>query len=227
MQIELASTVNSVTPKNVNMGQGAKIDYRKELKNLYQAKANRVQIVNVPAMWFLMIDGKGKPGSTEFQDAIEALYSVSYAAKFMIKKGVMQIDYAVMPLEGLWWAEDMQSFVADRKDEWLWTLMIMQPPFVDSAMIAEAIDQVAAKKRLVSLSGLRYELLCEGEVAQTLHVGPFSNEGATVERLHNEIDGSGRRLCGKHHEIYLSDFRRAKPEKWSTIIRQPMVGKAI
>jgi hypothetical protein len=222
MLTELEQPVTSKRPQNLSNKVGVKIDYRKELKNLYQARATKVQFIDVPAMGFLMIDGEGKPGSTDFQHAIETLYSVSYTAKFMLKKGPIQIDYAVMPLEGLWWAEDMQSFVADRKDEWLWTLMIMQPPFVDAAMIDEAITQVATKKNLLALPKLRYELFKEGVAAQTLHVGPFSTEGLTVERLHNEIEGNGARLSAKHHEIYLSDFRRAKAEKWRTIIRQPL-----
>lgn len=222
MQTELPMYSCAEVNQDLTNTSGVKIDYRKELKNLYLAKPNKVQFVDVPSMGFLMVDGKGKPGSKDFQDAIEALYSVSYTAKFMLKKGAMQIDYAVMPLEGLWWADDMQSFVADRKDEWLWTLMIMQPPFVDGVIINEAIAAAMTKKNLTALPRLRYEMFKESKAAQTLHMGPFSNEGATVEWLHKEIENNECRLSGKHHEIYLSDFRRAKPEKWRTIIRQPL-----
>lgn len=199
-----------------------KIDFKKELKHLYKPSVKSVGRVTVPGMNFLMIDGQGDPNtSQEFQDAVEALYSVSYALKFMVKKGGMEIDYGVMPLEGLWWSDDMSTFSVDCKEAWKWTLMIMQPEFISQAMVEGAIKQVRAKKNPVSLSQLRFALFEEGEAAQIMHVGPFSEEGPTIEKVHAFIEESGKVRRGKHHEIYLSDVRRADPAKWKTVIRQP------
>jgi hypothetical protein len=199
-----------------------KVDLKKELKQLYQASAKDVVQVEVPTFKFLMVDGKGDPTtSQEYAQAVEALFSVSYTAKFMIKKGPQKLDYSVMPLEGLWWADDMSAFVANDRANWKWTMMIMQPHFVANEVIESAIAAVRSKKRLSSIDKLRLEEFSEGRCAQVLHVGPFSEEGPTIERLHAFIDARSG-LTGKHHEIYLSDIRRADPRKWKTIIRQPM-----
>ncbi len=195
---------------------------KKDLKHFYHASAKDVADVDVPAFNFLMIDGKGDPGSSAtYAQAVEALFTVSYTAKFIVKKGPQAIDYAVMPLEGLWWADDMSAFTANDKASWQWTMMIMQPAFVESAVLERAISQVDKKKNLPALPLLRLESFTEGRCAQILHVGPFSEEGPTVQRVHDHIDARAMR-SGKHHEIYLSDIRRADPRKWKTIIRQPL-----
>ena len=200
-----------------------KIDYKKELKHLYRPSAKKVEAVDVPRMNFLMIDGKGDPStSQEFKDAIGVLYPLSYTLKFMIKKGGIGVDYGVLPLEGLWWTDDMSSFVDDRREHWQWTLMIMQPELVTEQMVQEANAQVLKKKNPVSLPLVRFESFEEGKVAQILHVGPFSEEGPSVEKVHAFIEESGSQRRGKHHEIYLSDIRRAAADNWKTIIRQPM-----
>jgi hypothetical protein len=199
-----------------------KVDLKKELKHLYQPSAKKVAQVEVPTFQFLMIDGEGDPNtSQEYAQAVEALFSVSYTAKFMVKKGAQGIDYAVMPLEGLWWADDMSAFITNDKSKWKWTMMIMQPDFVTNEVIEAAIFEVKRKKGLPAVSKLRLERFSEGLCAQVLHIGPFSEEGPTIERLHGFIDARTGR-DGKHHEIYLSDVRRADPAKWKTIIRQPM-----
>jgi hypothetical protein len=200
-----------------------KIDFKKELKQFYGPTAKQVVEVVVPAMKFLMVDGKGAPDtSAEFGAATEALFGVSYAIKFMVKKGDLVIDYGVLPLEGLWWADDMSSFSSGDKSEWQWTLMIMQPEFVTSEMVDAAIAQVTQKKNPPAITKLRFQEFSEGRCAQTLHVGPFSEEGPTIARVHEFIAERGER-SGKHHEIYLSDIRKAAPEKWKTVIRQPLV----
>lgn len=202
-----------------------KIDYKKELKQLYSASARDVAIVAVPAMNFLMIDGKGDPNSSQaFQEAVEALFGVSYTLKFMIKKGAGGIDYGVMPLEGLWWTEDMSLFSVERKDDWQWTMMIMQPAPVSRGLVGEAVDLVRKKKDTAGLAKLRFETFAEGKAAQIMHIGPFSEEGPAIRKVHDHIAAAGGKLSGKHHEIYLSDIRKAAPEKWKTIIRQPMAG---
>ena len=140
----------------------------------------------------------------------------------MSKKGLLAVDYGVMPLEGLWWADDMATFNVEDKSNWKWTLMIMQPDFITPEMIATAMVEVREKKNPVALSNVRFEVFVEGLAAQTLHIGPFAEEGPTVERVHRFIADSGYQRVGKHHEIYLSDIRKADPKKWKTVIRQPM-----
>ena len=201
----------------------AKFDYKKELKHLYQPSMKEVQVVDVPQMNFLMIDGKGDPNTSQvFQDAVEALYSLAYTLKFMIKKGATAIDYGVMPLEGLWWVDDMTQFSIDKKNEWKWTLMIMQPEQVTRELFGEAVEEVGKKKNPVALSNIRFESFSEGKAAQIMHKGPFAEEGPTVEKVHTFITENGYNRSGKHHEIYLSDMRKTAPEKLKTIIRQPM-----
>lgn len=200
-----------------------KIDYKKRLKHLYAPSARKVEIVDVPRMNFLMIDGMGDPNtSTSFKDAIEALYPLSYTLKFMVKKGKKGVDYGVLPLEALWWADDMSAFAAGKKDDWKWTVMIMQPEFITQSMVAWATEEVKRRKDPASLPLVRFEAFNEGKAAQIMHIGPFSEEGPTIEKVHAFIEKSGSRRTGKHHEIYLSDIRRAAPEKWKTIVRQPM-----
>ena len=199
-----------------------KIDFKKQLKALYQPSPKDVVTVDVPAMNFLMIDGQGDPNnSREYSEAVEALFAVSYTVKFMVKKGELAIDYGVLPLEGLWWADDMEAFTQDKRDEWKWTMMIMQPDVVKEKLIREGIDKVREKKGLAAIDLLRFEAFSEGLCAQIMHIGPFSEEGPTIAKLHAFITDNGQ-LRGKHHEIYLSDIRRANPAKWKTVIRQPM-----
>ncbi|GAK59093.1 hypothetical protein U27_06069 [Candidatus Vecturithrix granuli] len=199
-----------------------KIDVKKELKHLYAPSAKEVVQVDVPAMNFLMVDGVGDPNTSQaYADAIEALFAVSYTVKFMVKKGTLAVDYGVMPLEGLWWTEDPSKFLIQEKSDWQWTSMIMQPAFVTNEMIDAAIAEVTKKKNPAAISKVRFGSLTEGTCAQILHIGPFSEEGPTVEKVHQFIDARGKRI-GKHHEIYLSDLRKADPAKWKTIIRQPM-----
>lgn len=198
-----------------------KIDLKKALKELYRPSARDVAEVNVPPLDFLMIDGEGDPNtSPAYQEAVEALFSVSYTVKFAIRKD-RNIDYGVMPLEGLWWADDLATFLRGEKAAWKWMLMIMQPSFVTRQSIESAARALQAKRDLPALAKLRYEKFHEGRCAQILHIGPFSEEGPTIERVHAYI-ASRSSLRGKHHEIYLSDIRRAAPEKWKTVIRQPM-----
>ncbi|MEM9480442.1 MAG: GyrI-like domain-containing protein [Verrucomicrobiota bacterium] len=199
-----------------------KIDVKKQLPHLYKVSRKEVVEVNVPPPRYLMIDGAGDPNtSPAYTRAVEALFSVSYVTKFAVKRGPLAIDYGVMPLEGLWWADDWSLFEATDKSKWQWTMMILQPDFVPEEEIRDAIEQVIEKKGLETAKELRLEVFHEGRSAQILHVGPFSEEGPTIKRVHEFIDTRSSKR-GKHHEIYLSDVRRAAPENWKTIIRQPM-----
>jgi hypothetical protein len=198
-----------------------KIDLKGEFKSLYKPSAKEVVEIDVPLFNFLMVDGEGNPNTSRgYKEAIEALYSVSYTIKFALKRE-RALDYVVMPLEGLWWADDLTSFSRDEKDSWKWTMMIMQPPEASKLTAQSAIATVQEKKGLPGLKQIRFEQFREGRSAQTMHIGPFSTEGPTIQRVHDFIS-SRSALRGKHHEIYLSDIRKAAPEKWKTIIRQPM-----
>ncbi|HAL15862.1 MAG TPA: hypothetical protein DCP32_03640 [Anaerolineaceae bacterium] len=198
-----------------------KIDTKQAFKHLYLPSAKAVVKVVVPPLNFLMADGAGDPNtSPDYQAVVEALFSTAYAIKFMVKKGPAALDYGIMPLEGLWWADDMTAFSVEAKSDWKWTMMIMQPVPVTQEMVDAALE-LGKKKGLAAISRLRFETFDEGLCVQTLHVGPFSTEGPTVARVHDFIDAHDRRR-GKHHEIYLSDIRKADPAKWKTVIRQPL-----
>jgi hypothetical protein len=200
-----------------------KKDIRKELNHIYDSSSKVFKNVDVPEMNFLMIDGTGDPNTAqEYKDAVEALYTVAYTLKFMVKRGESALDYGVMPLEGLWWVDDMDKFDEASKDTWKWTSMIMQPKYIKKDMIDEAFDQVKKKKSLPALSKMRFISFYEGLATQIMYIGPYSAEGPTIKRLHDYLEKSGYKLTGKHHEIYLGDPRRSAPEKLKTIIRQPM-----
>jgi hypothetical protein len=186
-----------------------KIDLKRSLDS-YQAKKGVFRILDVPPMGYLMIDGHGDPNAPEFGPAVEALYPVAYALKFASKKAGR--DYVVPPLEGLWWADDMDSFTTSRnKSTWRWTLMLLVPDWISAEQVAE------------HNTSLRFEVLHEGTCVQTMHLGSFDDEGPVLAELHNEfIPGNGLRMTGKHHEIYLSDPRKSAPEKLRTILRQPV-----
>jgi hypothetical protein len=210
--------VNPLTPESMD-----KIDFKKELKHLYQPPAKTPVAVEVPAMNYLMVDGEGDPNTApSYKAAVEALFALSYALKFMVKKSPPGRDYGVLPLEGLWWADDLASFTSGDKSRWKWTMMIMQPDFVTRGMIGQAAAEVDRKKALPALPIIRFESLAEGRSAQILHIGPFSEEHATIEKLHQFISSGGFKAAGKHHEIYLSDIRKADPSQWKTVLRQPM-----
>ena len=201
-----------------------KLDLKKQWKHLYQPKADVIGLVDVPPLRYLMVDGQGDPNtSPAFQQAVEALYSLSYTLKFSLKKSPNPIDYGVMPLEGLWWADDPGVFHEADKSAWKWTAMILQPEFLTDAQVAAAFNEVRRKKNPVALDRVRFETLEEGPSAQTLYLGPFSEEGPTIQRLHDFIHAAGKTLQGKHHEIYLNDPRRTAPGKLKTILRQPML----
>lgn len=202
------------------------LDLRQMYKHLYTPSKREFSLVDVPALPFLMIDGMGDPNTAlAYQEAVNALYSVAYTLKFAFKKE-RGIDYPVMALEGLWWADDMAQFVLNKRDDWLWTMMIMQPDVVTAADVERAAAEAARKKELPAIKKLRLETFHEGLSVQILHIGPYSAEGPTIARLHQDyLPAHGYLPVGKHHEIYLSDPRRAAPEKWKTILRQPVQAK--
>ena len=208
------------------------LDLKKELKYLYVPSAKKVEIVQVPRLQFLMIDGaieKGKEpaNSPAFAEATQALYSLAYTLKFMLKKRKTDsIDYPVMPLEGLWWVED-GMFDITVKDNWFYTLMILQPDVITQDIFTEGREQVHKKKGdSPNLSKLRLAHFEEGLCVQMMHIGSYATEPATIERMRAfALENSYRDRVGpngKHHEIYLGDPRKADPAKLKTVLRHPL-----
>ena len=198
-----------------------KTDFKKQDRKLYAPKAGCFSLVNVPPMSYLMIDGSGSPAGPDYMKAIQALYPVSYKIKFYSKLELRR-DYVVAPLSGLWWAEDMDSFNTDDKDQWQWTMMIRQPGWIDPALVANIVTDLQSTGKTEHLHKLRLETYAEGLSAQTLHIGPYTDEGPTIAEMHEEYLPANRLTeNGHHHEIYLSDPRKTAPEKLRTILRQP------
>ena len=201
-----------------------KIDFKKQLKHLYQPSPKDFVLVEVPSMNFMMVDGEGDPNtSEEYQAALEALYALSYKLKFNSKSRYNR-DYVVPPLEGLWWADDMDLFTTQLdKNQWKWTMMIMIPEWIEHEAIDEAREQVKESKAPPALPLVRVERYEEGLCVQIMHIGSYDEEGPTLHRLHHEyIPENSLVTSGLHHEIYLSDPRKVAPEKLRTVLRQPV-----
>jgi hypothetical protein len=205
-----------------------KLDLRKELKYLYAPSAKKVGIIEVPCFQFAMIDGQIETGegpstSASFQEALQALYGISYTLKFTSKlRKENPIDYPVMALEGLWWVKSGE-FSFERKEDWLYTLMMLQPDFISAEMYGEALQQLRKKRGdNPTLAKMRLETFEEHLSMQIMHVGPYADEPATIARMTAFAVEYGYRRSGKHHEIYLGDPRRADPAKLKTVLRHPI-----
>jgi hypothetical protein len=208
-----------------------KLDLRKELKAFYNPSAKKVEVVDIPRFQFVMVDGMIEPGlgpgsSPGFQEAMQALYGAAYTLKFMSKlRKEDPIDYPVMALEGLWWVEGGE-FSFGRKDNWAYTVMILQPDHITPDMFEEALRQLRKKKGdQPALSRLRLEAFHEGPCIQIMHLGPYDAEPATIEKMDTFALERGYQLHGKHHEIYLGNPMRAQPDKLRTILRHPVLVK--
>jgi hypothetical protein len=208
------------------------LDLKKELKYLYAPSAKKVEVLEVPRMQFAMIDGaiekdQGPGTSPGFQEATQALYGIAYTLKFMLKKRKTHaVDYPVMALEGLWWVED-GVFDISVKDNWYYTLMIMQPDVITREVFDAGLAEVRRKRGdNPALARLRLESFDEGWCVQVMHIGPYAEEPATVERMKAFAAENGYRdrigRGGKHHEIYLGDPRKADPAKLKTVLRHPV-----
>ena len=204
---------------------GDKRNLREEL-DCYTATTTP-RLLEVPDLEYLMLDGRGDPNTQAFADAIATLYPVAYTLKFASKRSLGR-DYVVPPLEGLWWADDMDAFTTARdKSRWHWTLLNMVPDWITADMFHAAVDQVVRKASPPLLRDVRCEPLTEGTCVQALHVGSFDDEGELLERIHQEfIPAHQLVMNGRHHEIYLSDFRRVEPARRRTILRQPVGPRA-
>lgn len=205
------------------MTTGTKVDLTKRLDG-YRARVGEFRLIDLPPSRYLAIDGHGDPNTAPaYAEALEALYPVAYALKFASRRELDQ-DYVVPPLEGLWWADEMDAFTTARdKSRWDWTMLILIPEWIEDALVEAVIVDVRTKKAPVRLDDLRILPLSEGLCLQTLHIGSFDDEAPLLERMHDEvIPEQGLRLAGLHHEVYLSDARRVAPEKRRTILRQPV-----
>lgn len=209
-------------------------DFKKEYKNLYHPK-QEPEIIDVPEMRFLMIEGSGDPNTSEsYGEAVEILYGLSYAIK-MTKKNATQpegyFDFVVPPLEGLWWFDEdhFSGLVKGRKDEFIWIMMIRQPDFVTGEVVKKAKDVLSKKKPDLDISRAILKEHKEGLCAQIMHIGPYDDEPDTIARMENHIKAEGYMTLmeglRQHHEIYLSDPRKSAPDKLRTIIRHPVVKK--
>lgn len=199
-----------------------KIDLKKSLRMLYDAPVGRFARVAVPTLRYVMVDGEGDPNTAAtYTSVVEWLFSVSYAMKFASKRELGK-DYVVPPLEGLWWADDPADFVARRKENWRWTMMIMAPDFVGrnlyEATLAKTITKLSEPPET-----LRLKSMTEGLSLQTLHIGSYDDEGPVLAHLHDELMPAEKlEFNGKHHEIYLSDPRKTPLKRLKTILRQPV-----
>ena len=205
-----------------------KLDLKKDFKQLYTASAKTPQVLDVPQLNFLRIDGAIETGqapgtSPLFQENMQALYGAAYTLKFMIKQRPIEpVDYPVLAFEGLWWVED-GHFDINIKDNWFYTLQILQPKLVTSELLAETLVKLRKKKgNLEAFSRLRLEAFHEGLSVQMLHIGPYAGEPATVEKMEAVMQAEGLQKTGKHHEIYLGNPLLADPAKLKTILRQPV-----
>lgn len=205
-----------------------------DIRHLYAPKKGRVEFIAVPKFTIVAVDGIGAPESKVFQQAIEALYTVSYTAHFALKADGLPVP-KVMPLEGLWWMSGkgalsfLKDVVAGRasladsdRNKWKWSLFIVQPKPITEKRLKAAIGLAQEKKPNPALAKVRVEKFAEGKAAQILHIGPYSDEARSLVILHQAISDAGYRARGQHHEIYLGDPRRAAPEKLKTILRQPI-----
>lgn len=198
-----------------------KIDYKKELKDLYTGKKGIINIIEVPKMKYLQVHGEGDPNiDPSYKEAIEALYSIAFTIKFMCKKE--DKDFVVMPLEGLWYSENCSVFVNKEKEKWQWTMIVMMPDFVTDIMFKEAVELAKKKKDNSKIDEVFLEEYKEGLAVQTLHVGSYDEEAPVISEMHKFVTDQGYKLEGKHHEIYLSDPRKVAVEKLKTILRQPI-----
>lgn len=202
-----------------------KIDFKKTLKDLYLPSQNDFTIVNVPTMNFLTIIGKGNPNkSEEFQEAVEALYAVSYSIKMSPKKGTVPkeyFEYVVPPLEGLWWISG-EEFNLTEKDRFEWKIMIMQPEFVNNEIVKSAIESSKRNKDNPSIDKIKFESYDEGLSVQIMHVGSYDEEKETIKKMKEFIKDNNLTENGLHHEIYLSDPRKISPNSLKTVLRQPI-----
>jgi len=201
-----------------------KVDLKREL-GCYSARVGEFSVVRMPRLQYLMVEGHGDPNtSVEYADAIAAIYPVAYRLKFTSKRE-RERDYVVMPLEAQWSAGDMAAFTSARdKSAWDWTLLNLVPDWLTRQDVDAALAVVGeSANRPAAFDRIRFGVIDEGIAVQTLHIGPYDDEGPVLARMHDDfIPSQGLRPTGRHHEVYFSDARRAEPAKLRTLLRQPV-----
>ena len=201
-----------------------KIDFKKELKDLYRASTKKISYIDVPKLKYLMVDGKGYPEkSPDFQPAIEALYGTAYTIKFMLKDKNLQpadyFDFVVPPLESLWWMDGTECFDPKQSEKWRWTLMVMQADYITEDIINQAKEEQLKKREVAYLDKLRFIEGPSGKAAQIMHIGPYNEVDRSTQVILDDFENKGYTMIRKHQELYLSDPRRVAPERLKTIVR--------
>ncbi|HEX6220579.1 MAG TPA: GyrI-like domain-containing protein [Acidimicrobiia bacterium] len=205
-----------------------KLDLRKQYKEFYLPSAKEVVLVDVPEFLFVVLDGSIKagvrPGDSEaFRDAMGAMYGVGYGLKFMSKlRNDDPIDFTVMAVEGLWSTESGAKFAFDWREPSLYTLLMMQPDHITSEMFYQALADARAKQPNPMLDRIRLERWQEGTSIQIMHIGPYADEPATLDKMVAFAEEHGYVFNGRHHEIYIGDPTRSKPENLKTVLRHPV-----
>ena len=204
-------------------------DYKKEYKEFYMPK-DKPGIIEVPPMNYIAVRGKGDPNveGSEYKQSIGLLYAIAFTIK-MSKKGDHQIagyfDYVVPPLEGFWWQEDTEEIDYARKEDFQFISVIRLPDFVTKDDFDWAIAEAAAKKK-TDFSKVEFLTYAEGLCVQCMHIGPYDDEPATIQKMHAFMTAQGYALdisaSRLHHEIYLSDARKVDPSRLKTVIRHPV-----
>ena len=197
----------------------AKLELRKTMKEFYNPPAGEVVLVKLPPLKYIMVDGEGEPGGESFQQAMGAIYNIAYTMKFRSKR-LLKKDYDMMAPEGLWWMKGKIDM--NKRDKWLWTLMILVPDFVTPKMFSDSVAEVRSKKNPPGLERARLDTLDEGTSLQTMHVGPYATESESIAKMDAYAKEHGYKMVEKHHEIYLGDPRRAAPSKLRTVLRHPV-----
>ena len=200
-----------------------KIDFKKKYPELYKPSSKFVQLITVPKMSFLMIDGKGDPNKSQFHKSIQCLTKISFALKSDLKKNKPEnyFDYVIPPLEGLWWSES-GIFNQKKKSDWRWTLMIMQVPYISAIQVQQKINFYIKDDKSLPFKNCRFEVYNENLSVQIMHIGSYQNEGPSVEKINKFMNKNNLKPHKHHHEIYISDSRRTAIDRLKTIIRQPV-----
>ena len=205
-----------------------KLDLRKQHRELYAPPAKEVIVVDVPEFLYLALDGRieagaGPSDSESFREAMSAVYGVAYGLKFMSKlRADNPIDFKVMAMEGLWSTESGDEFDWKWTEPSLYTLLMVQPQHITTPMFESAVTHARAKHPNPAHDDLRLMSWCEGPAIQIMHIGPYAAEPATLGKMDAFAKENGYELHGRHHEIYIGDPTKAKPEKLKTILRHPI-----
>lgn len=198
-----------------------KVHYKKDFKHLYLPKASP-EVIEVPSIQFIMVDGSGDPNGEEFAKATEALYSLSYAVKMSYKRDVVPVgyyEYTVFPLEGVWDLIDKSKPATD-KSNLKYTIMIRQPDFLTEELFNQFLEETKKKKSNPLLDYVRFEDMEDGLCCQMMHIGSYDDEPESFECMEKFCGEHGYdRTSMTHREIYLSDPRMVEPSKRKTVLR--------